>query len=247
VRAAETHGRRFEIPGALGLRWVRGGIAETESEGNEMSDRMIERLSDEADLCRSDGANDIADLLDEAGEAIKSARAENARMRSELERPMSSEAKVLVHDNARLRAEVQRLEAELSMATVLHARLTHEAIKAQARCIELEAEVQALRGAVPAGWRLVPIEPTEEMLDAADAADREYTRRNFGDVMTVMQGPYDHWCSMVAAAPQPAAQADPFTYVIQHLNSSPYALTKDECITKIKELRALYQAQGETK
>lgn len=46
--------------------------------------------------------------------------------------------------------EVQRLEAELSMATVLHGRLTHEAIKAQARCIELEAEVQALRGAVPA-------------------------------------------------------------------------------------------------
>jgi hypothetical protein len=70
----------------------------------------------------------------------------------------------------------------------------------------LEAEVQALRGAVPAGWKLVPIEPTEEMLDAADAADREYTRRNFGDVMTVMQGPYDHWCAMVAAAPQPAAQ-----------------------------------------
>jgi hypothetical protein len=44
--------------------------------------------------------------------------------------------------------EAQRLEAELSMATVLHGRLTHEAIKAQARCIELEAEVQALRGAV---------------------------------------------------------------------------------------------------
>jgi len=34
--------------------------------------------------------------------------------------------------------------------------------------------------------------------------------------------------------------ADPFTYVIQHLNSNPYALTKDECIEKIKELRALY-------
>jgi len=33
---------------------------------------------------------------------------------------------------------------------------------------------------------------------------------------------------------------DPFTYVIQHLNSNPYALTKDECIEKIKELRVLY-------
>jgi len=88
---------------------------------------------------------------------IRRLEAENARMRSELERPMSSVATVLVHDNARLRAEVQRLDADLSMATVLHARLTHEAIKAQARCIELEAEVQALRGAVPAGWKLVPV------------------------------------------------------------------------------------------
>jgi predicted nuclease with TOPRIM domain len=44
------------------------------------------------------------------------------RMRSELERPMSSEATVLVHDNARLRKELE-----------------------------------ALRGAVPAGWKLVPV------------------------------------------------------------------------------------------
>jgi len=100
-------------------------------------------------------------------------------------------------------SELRRFDAELSMATILHGRLTHEAIKAQARCIELEAEIGALRGAVPVGWRLAPIEPTEEMLAAAEEGDREYTRRNFGDVMTVMQGPYDHWCAMLAAAPQP--------------------------------------------
>jgi hypothetical protein len=35
------------------------------------------------------------------------------RMRSELERPMSSEATLLVHDNARLRAEVQALRGDL--------------------------------------------------------------------------------------------------------------------------------------
>jgi NAD(P)H-dependent flavin oxidoreductase YrpB (nitropropane dioxygenase family) len=40
---------------------------------------------------------------------IENLEAENARMRSELERPMSSEATLLVHDNARLRAEVQAL------------------------------------------------------------------------------------------------------------------------------------------
>lgn len=35
--------------------------------------------------------------------------------------------------------------------------------------------------------------------------------------------------------------ADPFTYIIQHLNSSPYNLTKDECVTLIKSLRDRYQ------
>lgn len=41
--------------------------------------------------------------------------------------------------------------------------------------------------------------------------------------------------------------ADPFAYVIQHLNSNPYPLTKGETITFIKELRALYNAGPEAK
>ena len=41
--------------------------------------------------------------------------------------------------------------------------------------------------------------------------------------------------------------ADPFTYVIQHLNSNPYSLTKDETITLIKELRDLHNAAPEAK
>ena len=41
--------------------------------------------------------------------------------------------------------------------------------------------------------------------------------------------------------------ADPFAYVIQHLNSNPYPLTKDETITFIKELRTLYNAAPEAK
>ncbi len=61
---------------------------------------------------------------------------------------------------------------------------------------------------VPAGYKLVPIEPTEEMLAAASEGDRAYTLRNFGDIMTVMQGPHDHWCAMIAAAPQPGEQND---------------------------------------
>lgn len=47
--------------------------------------------------------------------------------------------------------------------------------------------------------------------------------------------------AQVEQAAQPVA--DPFTYVIQHLNSNPYALSKDECIEKIKELRARYNSQ----
>ncbi|WP_019573301.1 hypothetical protein [Curvibacter lanceolatus] len=70
------------------------------------------------------------------------------------------------------------------------------------------------RPAVPEGWKLVPVEPTEDMLDAAHESDREYTLRNFGDVMTVMQGPWDHWDAMVNAAPQPD-QVKPFQNRVQ--------------------------------
>lgn len=36
--------------------------------------------------------------------------------------------------------------------------------------------------------------------------------------------------------------SDPFAYIIQHLNSSPYDMTMDECVQKVKELRDLYAA-----
>lgn len=35
--------------------------------------------------------------------------------------------------------------------------------------------------------------------------------------------------------------ADPFTYIIQHLNSSPYNMTKDECIEYVRTLRDSYK------
>lgn len=70
---------------------------------------------------------------------------------------------------------------------------------------------QAARASAPqpvagAGWKLVPIDPTEAMLAAAHDGDRAYTLRNFGDVMTVQQGPHDHWVAMLAAAPEPATR-----------------------------------------
>lgn len=65
-----------------------------------------------------------------------------------------------------------------------------------------ENKREAVAAAVPEGWKLVPIEPTEEMIQAANDGDREYTLRNFGDIQTVQQGPYDHWCAMLAASPE---------------------------------------------
>lgn len=61
---------------------------------------------------------------------------------------------------------------------------------------------------IPAGWRLVPCEPTREMLAAADAADREYTDRQFGrEIPTLPVGGFDHWCAMLEAAPEPPKEA----------------------------------------
>jgi hypothetical protein len=50
----------------------------------------------------------------------------------------------------------------------------------------------------------VPEEPTQEMLEAAHQADREYTDRAFGlGGCVVQQGAYDHWKAMLDAAPSP--------------------------------------------
>jgi hypothetical protein len=78
----------------------------------------------------------------------------------------------------------------------------------EARRIARAALESALRVAMAPkpGFVMVPIEPTEAMLEAAHNGDREYTLRNFGDIMTVMQGPYDHWCAMIAASQAGAAQ-----------------------------------------
>lgn len=55
--------------------------------------------------------------------------------------------------------------------------------------------------AVPYGWKLVPVNPTKEMIDAAADGDRAYTLRNFGAGTVVMQGPEDHYTAMLAASP----------------------------------------------
>ena len=89
--------------------------------------------------------------------------------------------------------------------------MTHKE-SAKQKAVEHRAALEsALRVALAPkpGFVMVPIEPTEAMLEAAHNGDREYTLRNFGDIMTVMQGPYDHWCAMIAAAQAGAQEPKP--------------------------------------
>ncbi|MBN9356185.1 MAG: hypothetical protein J0I15_07040 [Herbaspirillum huttiense] len=59
-------------------------------------------------------------------------------------------------------------------------------------------------GPVPEGWKLVPVEPTFEMMVAAVAADKEYQKR-MGLTDAFQVGGYDHYVAMLDAAPQPTA------------------------------------------
>jgi hypothetical protein len=87
---------------------------------------------------------------------------------------------------------------------------TADQMQAYARAA-LEAEAKPAP-AEPEGWKLVPVEPTPEMIEAANEGDDAYTLRCFGPgVQRVMQGPEDHWLAMLAAAPAapaPVPEAD---------------------------------------
>jgi hypothetical protein len=70
---------------------------------------------------------------------------------------------------------------------------------AEAETASMRSELEALRSAVPAGWRLVPVEPTLEMLQAGRDTPLA------GD--DAVDAPEDYkavYRAMLAAAPQPA-------------------------------------------
>lgn len=80
-------------------------------------------------------------------------------------------------------------------------------------------------------WKLVPIEPTMDMLIASRNADKEYQNRmGLPDYIGV--GGYDHWCAMIEASPVSTASvsepdnsdAELGAYVrrlVQELSDSP--------------------------
>ena len=82
--------------------------------------------------------------------------------------------------------EAQRLAEKLKSYSLRSGYAWH-CHKAADELLRLEAEVQALRGAVPAGWKMVPIKATEAMLQAG----------------AFRLGPFSTWAEMLAAAPQP--------------------------------------------
>ena len=80
---------------------------------------------------------------------------------------------------------------------------TWRAVKAEEACTALRAALSAPPPVVPAGWQLVPVEPTEEM-DVAGALAHEQS--NCHDHI----GPINSaWSAMLAAAPQAPTQRDP--------------------------------------
>lgn len=120
-----------------------------------------------------------------------------------------------------LQADLDKATAELSQA---RERIKRLEILAQDRLDaahemererdEARAELAAMRAAVPAdGWKLVPVEPTREMVEVG--------RRMVGELALSMRGYTGHitdenrstwpeayeYRAMIAAAPQPPAQA----------------------------------------
>jgi hypothetical protein len=89
--------------------------------------------------------------------------------------------------------EAQRLATLLEQDPSEWGGLSMVAWPAAAELRRLEAEVQALRGAVPAGWRLAPLNPTPEMKKAGGIAC------GFGQDIA-----HHTYAAMLAAAPQPA-------------------------------------------
>ena len=96
-----------------------------------MTDTLIQRLSDEADLCRNDGATDVAKLLDDAAyEIVNQAAqiaekdAEIARLRGIVPEALEKLNDELCAENEALRADAERLRhlLQASMTAMQHSR-----------------------------------------------------------------------------------------------------------------------------
>lgn len=149
-----------------------------------MSKTLRERVMDEADLCRNDGADDIARLLDEVAAALADqAQAEPDRR---LELAMQNYERWKAHA-IKLSARLQQYEPGAGMA------LSQPA--AQPVAVPETLRLDRALAFVPDGYALVPVEPTPEMLDAAFAFESQGSGIQGGDLEDV-------YGAMLSAAPK---------------------------------------------
>ena len=78
---------------------------------------------------------------------------------------------------------------------------------------EGRAALAATPAAAPAGWKLVPIEPTSEMLESAGAADRDGTPATYKTLYMAMVG--------ASPAAAPVVLPEPFTTLVRKNSWSP--------------------------
>lgn len=138
-----------------------------------MSKTLRERVMDEADLCRNEGADDIARLLDEVAAALADqAQAEPDRR---LELAMQNYERWKAHA-IKLSARLQQYEPGAGMA------LSQPA--AQPVAVPETLRLDRVLAFVPDGYALVPVEPTREMRKAATIEQEHHRRMSlslFGD------------------------------------------------------------------
>lgn len=78
-------------------------------------------------------------------------------------------------------------------------RVGHPPVRTSIRALSAPGSAPGGDAAGPSGWKLVPVEPTDEMFAAAAYRDRMYALTGGGHRATADE----HWAAMIAAAPTP--------------------------------------------
>src|ERR1041384_5634402 len=81
-----------------------------------MMETLVDQLQDEAGLCRSEGADDIAGLLDEAAARVAELKAEREALRAQLQAMKLDEHKFLADLNEKLKQAQWMAESRRELA-----------------------------------------------------------------------------------------------------------------------------------
>lgn len=114
--------------------------------------------------------------------------------------PVSFAAAALLRRIPELEAEVQEQARLNGMGAERELALMAQVSRLEAERDQLRAELENVR--VPEGWKLVPVEPTREMLDRG--SHNVNCNYHYGTMETIAKHAYK---AMLTAAPTPPAQA----------------------------------------